>query len=115
MPSEVSMSGAGLDREPTVEDLKRDLAAARQREVATAEILRIICETRTDIQHVFDTIIASAVNLCGARTGSVFRFDGQLVHSRTGADRTRNGPLNAFRFLRLRANCAQSCPFQAEG
>jgi two-component system, NtrC family, sensor kinase len=29
---------------------------------------------------VFDTIVASAVRLCGARMGAVFRFDGELVH-----------------------------------
>jgi signal transduction histidine kinase/putative methionine-R-sulfoxide reductase with GAF domain len=80
MPSEVSMSGAGHDREPTVEDLKRDLAAARQREAATAEILRVISETRTDVQPVFDTIVKSAVRLCDGLFSGVYRFDGELLH-----------------------------------
>jgi GAF domain-containing protein len=80
MPSEVSMSGAGHDREPTVEDLKGDLAAARQREAATAEILRVISETRTDIQPVFDTIVKSAVRLCDGLFSGVYRFDGELLH-----------------------------------
>src|SRR5215467_16204297 len=80
MPYEVSMSGAGHDREPTVGDLKRDLAAARQREAATAEILRVISETRTDIQPVFDTIVKSAVRLCDGLFSGVYRFDGELLH-----------------------------------
>jgi GAF domain-containing protein len=74
------MSGAGHDLEPTVEDLKRDLAAARQREAATAEILRVISETRTDIQPVFDTIVKSAVRLCDGLFSGVYRFDGELIH-----------------------------------
>ena len=57
--------------------LVRELDEARQQQAATSEILRVIGETRTDIQPVFDTIITSAVRLCGARTGVVFQFDGE--------------------------------------
>ncbi|HZN53068.1 MAG TPA: GAF domain-containing protein, partial [Methylomirabilota bacterium] len=35
----------------------------------------------TDVQPVFDAIVRSAVRLCGASHGGVYRFDGVLVHS----------------------------------
>ena len=76
MPPELST----VHGDQTVEDLKRELAAAREQQAATSDILRVIGETQTDIQSVFDTIITNAVRLCGAYMGVVFRFDGELVH-----------------------------------
>jgi GAF domain-containing protein len=54
---------------------------ARNRDlVATSEILQAISRSPTDAQPVFETIIRSAVVLCEAARGSVFRFDGRLLH-----------------------------------
>ncbi len=50
------------------------------RQMATAEILRVISASPTDVQPVFDAIAASAVRLCNALHGAVFRFDGRLLH-----------------------------------
>jgi GAF domain-containing protein len=58
----------------------RELAEAREQKAATAEILRIISSSPTDVQPVFDTIVRSAVNLCRGFFGGVFRFDGELIH-----------------------------------
>jgi two-component system, NtrC family, sensor kinase len=58
-----------------------ELTQALDRQTATAEILRVISSSRTDLQPVFDTILQSAVRLCGASHGGVYRFDGELVHS----------------------------------
>ena len=43
-------------------------------------MLEVISRSPTDVQPVFDTIVASAVSLCGARMGAVYRFDGELLH-----------------------------------
>jgi len=53
---------------------------ALEQQTATSEILRVIASSPTDVQPVFDTIITSAVRLCDAQEGSIFRFDGQLIH-----------------------------------
>jgi GAF domain-containing protein len=51
------------------------------RQTASAEILRAIRQSQTDVQPVFEAIIRNAVRLCGVSHGGVYRFDGVLVHS----------------------------------
>ena len=57
-----------------------DLTQALEQQTATSEILRVISQSQTNVQPVFDTIVANSVNLCGARMGAVYRFDGALLH-----------------------------------
>jgi GAF domain-containing protein len=79
MPSEVSMSSAGHDREPTVEELKRELAEAREQQAATAEILRVISSSPTDLQRVFTEIAVSAARLCDAYDAAIRQVDGEVL------------------------------------
>src|SRR5207249_4426482 len=46
---------------------------------ATSEILRAISAYPTELQPVFDTIVASAVRLCGGHFGTLHRFDGHVL------------------------------------
>src|SRR5687768_3526628 len=57
-----------------------ELRGAHDQLAATAEILRVISTSPTDVQRVFDTIVRSAVSLCGGLFANVFRFDGELLH-----------------------------------
>ena len=57
------------------------LTESLEQQTATSEILRVISQSPTDVQPVFDTIVRNAVRLCGALQGGVYRFDGELVHS----------------------------------
>jgi len=59
----------------------RDLTTALEQQTATSEILRVISQSPTDAQPVFETIARNAVRLCGATSGGLYLFDGELVHS----------------------------------
>ena len=71
-----------------VAQLTRERDEALEREKATAEVLRVISSSSTDVQAVFDTIVRSAVLLCGAMHGSAVRFDGELMHLVAGYNYT---------------------------
>ena len=53
---------------------------ALEQQTATSEVLRVISSSLTDVQPVFDAIARKALDLCLAKTSTVFRFDGELVH-----------------------------------
>ncbi len=59
----------------------RELAEALDQQAATSEILRLISQVRSTAQPVFEAIAAAALKLFGARTASVFTFDGTLLHA----------------------------------
>src|SRR5215471_5122848 len=75
----IAIENVRLFRE--LETRNHDLTEALDRQTATAEILRVISQSQTEVQPVFDTIVRNAVRLCGASYGGVYRFDGTLVHS----------------------------------
>jgi two-component system, NtrC family, sensor kinase len=55
------------------------VSEALEQQTATAEILRVISSSPTDIQPVFDAIIANAVRLCGGVYGIIWRYDSEVV------------------------------------
>src|SRR6516162_4900003 len=66
--------------ETKVARLTRELNEALDRQAATAEILRLISSSPTGVQPVFDAIVRNFVSLCGSVFGSIYTFDGELVH-----------------------------------
>src|SRR6185295_16416861 len=63
-----------------LQEKNRELTIALDQQTATAEILKVIGRSQTDVQPVFDAIADSALRLCDAKHGNVFLFDGELVH-----------------------------------
>jgi class 3 adenylate cyclase len=59
---------------------RRELDEVRAQQAATAEILRAIRTSPTDIGSVFETIVRNAVSLCSSLFANVFRFDGNQLH-----------------------------------
>jgi len=81
-PKKRSRSG-----QQTTEGRRRSLGRERaerkealERERATSEILRVIAESQTDAQPVFDTIVRNAVTLCGGMFANAYRYDGEQLH-----------------------------------
>jgi signal transduction histidine kinase len=73
--------------EQKVETRTRELADANAglsqslgQQMATAEILRVISNSPTDVRPVFDAIVRSASRLCGGEYAIVTRYDGELLH-----------------------------------
>jgi len=56
-----------------------ETAAALEQQTATAEILRVIAESPTDVQPVFDAIVSAALRLIDGDTGHVARLEGDSL------------------------------------
>ena len=68
-------------QETEVTQLTRELNEALERQTATAEILKIISASPTELQSVLEVVVKSAARFCEADDVSIFEFDGQDLRS----------------------------------
>jgi two-component system, NtrC family, sensor kinase len=77
-----------------LEARNREVTEALEQQTATAEILRVIASSPTDLQPVMDAVAENSARVCGATDSSIYRLEGE--HLRLMA---RHGPLRRPRTI----------------
>jgi signal transduction histidine kinase len=57
-----------------------DLSEALEQQTATSEVLRVISNSAGELKPVYNAVLESAVSLCEAKFGVLYRYDGNLFH-----------------------------------
>src|SRR6516162_8481656 len=72
-------SSSASGQETEVARLTRELDDAQEQQSATAEVLRIISASRTELQPVLEVVVRSAARYCKADDVTLFELDGQAL------------------------------------
>ena len=64
------------NEETEVARLARELSDERRQRTATSEVLRLLSGSHGDLNHLFDTLLANATNLCQANFGTLSLYEG---------------------------------------
>jgi two-component system NtrC family sensor kinase len=81
-------TGSYAQLKTEVESLRRVLTESLEQQTATAEVLRTISASPTELQPVFEVVVKSAVRFCGADDAIILRLDGENLWAAA-----HNGPI----------------------
>ena len=87
-------SSAELERK--LEERTRELAESLEQQAATAEILRVIGSSPTDIQPVLSAVVESAARLCSANDVVIRLVEGDMIPTVA-----HHGPIPPFPNFRI--------------
>ncbi len=79
-----------------VEELRRDLAEARDQQAATSDILRVISSSPTDLQRVVAEVAESAARLCDAYDAVIWQADADVLRLVAHHGPIEVGPVGQF-------------------
>jgi signal transduction histidine kinase/HAMP domain-containing protein len=79
MAAQLKESYAGLERK--VEERTRELTESLEQQTATAEILRVISSSPTDIQPVLDAVAENAAHICAAADAHIRLIEGATLRA----------------------------------
>ena len=71
---------ANADLFQKLQESNRQIAEALEQQTATAEVLRVIASSPTDLERVLEVLVSAARRLCGAQMAAVHRPDGDYLH-----------------------------------
>jgi signal transduction histidine kinase len=77
MATQLQESYAGLEQR--VEERTHELTAALEQQTATSEVLQVISSSPTDLQPVYEAILANVTRLCQANIAALFLYDGDVL------------------------------------
>lgn len=56
-----------------------DLSEALEQQTATSDVLQVISSSRGELEPVFETMLRNAVNICEAKFGNIYRWNGEVL------------------------------------
>src|SRR5262249_11626632 len=68
-----------IELKKQLEARTRELAEAREQQRATSEVLQVLSSSPTELEPVFQAMLANAVHVCEAKSGSLYLCDGDLL------------------------------------
>ncbi len=77
-----------------------DLGEALQQQTATADVLKVISRSAFDLQAVLDTLVNSAVSLCGSAGGLIFLQSGDTFQVKAATAEVESRDAELLRRLR---------------
>jgi GAF domain-containing protein len=78
-----------------------DLTESLEQQTATSEVLQVISSSPEDLGPVFATMLENAARVCDAKSGNIFRWDGEAFHH-VAAHNTPPGFAESRRLLERR-------------